>query len=143
MIKAPARVIDLGCGAMTLERALDARIEYVPADIVARDARTHVFDINVGDLPDVCADVAVALGLLEYVHDPQRFFDRASIRWSRLVISYHPLDVPNAGQDRLAKGWFNALTEAEVIELAQSGGYTLTSTHALKNDRIYDFLRSR
>ncbi len=70
LIAPPAAVLDLGCGAMALERELAPGITYIPADLVARDHRTHVFDANAGSFPNVDADVAVALGVLEYLNHP-------------------------------------------------------------------------
>ena len=139
LVNPPARVIDLGCGAMALERELREGIVYIPADIVARDGRTHVFDMNSGSLPDVPADVAVALGLLEYAHDPKRTFSDLASKWPRLILSYHPVDVAGAGTDRLAKGWFTELAEQEIVRLGRECGYRLDALYCLKTDRIYDF----
>lgn len=142
-IEPPARVIDLGCGAMALEKALNPGITYIPADLVPRDNRTHVFDANAGQLPDVEADVAVALGLLEYVHDPAQLFAGAAKRWARLIVSYHALDVPGANPNRLAKGWLNAFNLVELAQLAHDAGYEPRHIRPFAGtDRIYDFRRS-
>lgn len=142
LIDPPVRVIDLGCGAMALEGELEDGVTYFPADLVARDCRTQIFDLNGGDLPDLDADVPVALGLLEYAHDPSRFFQQAASRWPRLILTYHPVDVRGASADRIAKGWFNALTTDELLALASSAGFELRDLKAMSTDRIFDFCRS-
>lgn len=48
---AGSKVVDLGCGAMSLERHLPAGCQYVPSDLVARDARTRVCDLNRANCP--------------------------------------------------------------------------------------------
>ena len=68
MISAYSRVLDIGCGAMDLECALPEGCAYQPCDLVARDERTIVCDLNRGEFPEASqADVVTMLGVLEYV----------------------------------------------------------------------------
>ena len=50
-IAAGTRVLDIGCGAMKLERHLPYGATYQPCDVVARDNRTIVVDLNTQSLP--------------------------------------------------------------------------------------------
>jgi hypothetical protein len=140
LITAPATVIDLGCGAMALERALPEGITYLPADLVSRDERTILFDMNNGLFPDADADIAVALGLLEYAHDPAACM-KAFARWPRLIMSYNPTDIED-GRDRLKHGWFSNLAVASLINLANEAGFSLTAMLPCPPaQRIFDFVR--
>jgi hypothetical protein len=144
LIDPPARVIDLGCGAMALEKELRPGVVYIPADLVARDDRTHVFDANGGEIPDVEADVAVALRLLEYVHEPAGLFRKCVERWPRLIATYHPVDVPGANRNRLSKGWINGLKLLELADLAHQAGYEPRAIYPFKGtNRVFDFRQVR
>ncbi|HEV7689826.1 MAG TPA: putative nucleotide-diphospho-sugar transferase [Hyphomonadaceae bacterium] len=141
LISPPGTVLDLGCGAMALEKELAPGVVYVPADLVSRDERTLVFDANSGRLPDQDADVVTALGVLEYIHDPQAFFTSLA-RWPRVVLTYNPADL-DEGRDRRPHGWFNALTVAEVIAMAVNAGFRLDGLIPFaKRQRIFDLGRA-
>lgn len=133
-------VLDLGCGAMDLEAELAADCVYLPADLVARDARTIIIDLNTGRLPNATADVVTMLGVLEYVHQPDNLFRSLARRWSRVVLSYNPADLDNE-RDRHSHGWFNALRSAELVTLAARHGYRLQTLvpHGTR-ERIYDLV---
>src|SRR5271154_6684946 len=67
-----ARVADLGCGTMRLERFLRPGQGYLPVDVARRDERTLVLDLNepsdLARLP--AADACALLGILEYAYRP-------------------------------------------------------------------------
>jgi len=124
---------------MDLEKELPAGVIYQPADIVSRDNRTILCDLNAGKLPDVPADVVALLGVIEYCHAPAVIFAALASRWGRLVMSYNPADLDN-GRDRRAHGWFNDLTSAQLTGLAGEAGYRLTAMVAHgERERIYSF----
>lgn len=135
-------VLDIGCGMMDLERALPAGARYVPADIVARDDRTLLCDLNAGLLPDHPADVVTMLGVLEYCHDPLAVLKAIAARWRRLVLTYNPRDL-DAGRDRRLHGWFNDLTSADVVATADAAGFQLQAiVPHQERERIYVFERA-
>jgi hypothetical protein len=73
LVPAGARVLDLGCGAMTLEQNLPFGCSYQPCDVVARDERTIVVDLNTHGVPEAAlaaCDLVVMLGLWEYLFKP-------------------------------------------------------------------------
>jgi len=57
---------------MTLEQFLAPGTTYIPVDVVSREGRTVVVDLDQETLPAFDAESAVALGLLEYVYDVPR-----------------------------------------------------------------------
>ncbi len=134
-------VLDLGCGAnMDLEKALGPQTCYIPADLVARDTRTLVCDLNAGQTPEVEADVVVMLGVIEYLHDPQAVLDRLARRYRRLIATYTPVEL-NPQQDRRAHGWFNDLTSAGLVEMAIAAGFQLDAIVPFEVQRLYAFSR--
>nr|WP_246617467.1 putative nucleotide-diphospho-sugar transferase [Rhizobium populisoli] len=144
LIDAPDVVLDLGCGGMDLERHLKPGVTYQPSDIVSRDARTIVCDLNKGELPDIKASVVSMLGVLEYIHDPKLLLDRLAVKWPRLLVTYYPTDF-DGKRDRSAHGWFSALSSAGLVSIAVSAGYDLKSIvpSSDSRERIYLFQSNR
>lgn len=125
LIPAGTRVADIGCGAMALERHLPFGCTYLPVDLVARDERTIVVDLNVDGLtPNALgnADIIVLLGVWEYLYKPSRLFTELAATRRPIVCSYCPLDL-SPRQDRRALGWVNDLTLQQFIDLAAQYGY--------------------
>ncbi len=121
-IPAGAAVLDLGCGAMTLERSLPSGCSYLPVDVVARDPRTRVCDFNREPLPDAQGATAFAvLGVLEYVHDVAAFLRQLGAYRLPGVLSYCPADLA-PGVDRAALGWVNRLTRRELLDALREAG---------------------
>lgn len=143
LLKAGDMVLDLGCGKMDLERELPDGARYVPADIVARDERTLHCDLNAGILPAVAADVVTMLGVIEYCHNPGAALGAIASRWPRLVLTYNPADL-DIGRDRRLHGWFNALSSAELVNVACDQGFQLEAVVPYgKRERVYVFTRAK
>lgn len=135
-------VIDIGCGRMDLETHLPASTTYIPADIVRRDERTLICDLNAGLVPDAAADAAVLLGVLEYVHDAEKTFAELSARWNRIVLSYNPADL-DAGRDRSVHGWFNNWKTAQIVAMANNAGLVLQAIVPVDPRQIiFDFQKA-
>ncbi|MFO1361145.1 MAG: tetratricopeptide repeat protein [Burkholderiales bacterium] len=115
-VAAGSKVLDLGCGAMTLERHLPFGCTYLPVDLVARDERTRVCDFNRDGLPSADgATVVVALGVLEYVYDVGAFLAGIRAFGLPVVLSYCCADL-GPQVDRAALGWVNHLTRRGLAE---------------------------
>ena len=119
-----AHVLDLGCGAMALEKFLPAGCAYQPCDLVARDARTIVCDFNKGEFPAAgSCDFVAMLGVLEYVFDAPAFLKRLAALRRPVVMSYCAADL--ASLDRAALGWVNAFTVVELARLLAEAGLSI------------------
>lgn len=115
-------VIDLGCGMMTLERFLPPGTTYIPVDVVARDARTLVVDLNRDGMPALSADCLVGLGILEYVYDLPRLLQGIAASCLTALLSYNTLErFPDRAQ-RTGHAWVNHHTQAELEALIQANG---------------------
>ncbi len=122
-IRAPCRVMDLGCGRMHVEAYLPAGSHYIPVDVAARDDRTVVVDLNVAPLPDLRPDVVTGLGVLEYLIDVPGLLRQIKCD---AIFTYAPQDrMPT--RDRAASGWMNDYTTGALSTLMESVGFQIDS----------------
>ncbi|THD62367.1 methyltransferase domain-containing protein [Phenylobacterium sp.] len=118
-----AVVLDLGCGAMALERALPQGCRYIPCDLTPRDERTLVCDFNAGEFPaGVSADVVAVLGVLEYLNDAPGFLKRLHALNRPVVLSYCTV-AERGPADRRALGWVNDYATDQLIALLNAAGF--------------------
>lgn len=116
-----AAVADIGCASMQLERFLPPGTRYIPVDVVARDPRTVVVDLNLARLPPLGADVVVVLGVLEYLNDVPGFVQQLQ---SDAIVSYAPYDLM-PDRDRAASGWKNSYTTTGLGGLFERSGFAI------------------
>ncbi len=124
-------VLDIGCGDMQLEARLPTGCRYTPLDVVRRDKRTVLADLNRVALPVTDADFVVGLGLLEYLFDLPTFLGQVAAQFSRGLFSYHPLE-RSPRKDRLSVGWVNALNSPELLALFRHAGFSSITVHEYK-----------
>jgi glycosyltransferase involved in cell wall biosynthesis len=103
-------VVDLGCGMMCLEKHLAPGVRYLPVDVVARDDRTVLADLNREPLPKLPADCIVVCGLLEYIHDVPKLLTAMAKHYKTIVISYNSTDTVPAIAERQSHAWVNNFT---------------------------------
>ncbi len=133
-IRAGTRVLDIGCGAMALERHLPFGAAYQPCDIVARDARTIVADLNANGLPlDAVAkaDLVVMLGIWEYIYKPADLFAAFARTGKPILCSYCDAALTPDIDRRRTLGWVNDFKLAEFIEIARAHGYQASLTRQI------------
>ena len=124
--------MDLGCGAMDLERFLPDDCEYWPVDLYSRDERTRVCDLNAGEFPDLRPDVVTMLGVLEYLQDPIRVLRCIRALNVPLVCSYSITDRTPL-LDRRTQGWINDLSFHALHDLMQEVGFFLRHRELVDN----------
>jgi hypothetical protein len=131
------RVADFGCGSMALERHLVPDSLYLPVDVVRRDERTIIVDLNVDPFPEITADACVGLGLLEYLFDVPSFLLAARQRYATLVTSYNPVEVDSwEVEARRAHAWVNDYSRAQLeAEFAQAE-WTIKQTVAAGESQL-------
>lgn len=143
-VSAGATVLDIGCGKMAIENMLPAGCRYLPVDVVARDSRTIVCDLNKGEYPLV-ADVThiVVLGVVEYLANPGSFFEWLSkTSATRLIMSYVTLRAEVPPRRRRKLGWVNDLTRGDVAFLAERAGFSPAFEEWVSNNRLFVFDRA-
>lgn len=132
-------VLDLGCFRMSLEGYLRPSITYLPSDIVRRDARTIVCDLNADPVPVVDADMVTALGVLEHLTSPETVMRHLAERYPAAIVTYNPLDLVPVGKAR--RHFLNDLTSEQVTALL-SGDWDIISSELLDHQILW-LLRSR
>jgi hypothetical protein len=100
-------VADFGCGDMSLEKCLPPETIYHPVDVVRRDARTIVVDLNTTPPPELNVDACVCLGLLEYLFDVPGFLTAVWRSCEILVASYNTIDLGDPQLNRRSHAWVN------------------------------------
>ena len=137
-------VVDIGCGAMTLEGFLDPAQAYLPVDIAPRDGRTLVLDLNqpadLNRLPS--ADACALLGVLEYSYEPDLLLSALGRRYAQVVMSFNPQRNDGDIAHRLANGWVNHYTREELLERVTRHGFTVAREKLFdgkREERLFDF----
>lgn len=136
MIKPDARVLDLGCGDMALEKTLPDGCIYMPCDIVARDDRTQACDFNKGEMPDIQgATILVMLEVMEYIYDTSKFV--AALRSYNLpiIMSYFPTD-SNMYSNRTDHGWVNHMSWQELGMLMAGANFSLIDSKRIGSSQV-------
>jgi len=144
-----SRVIEFGAAQRHLEKYLDPSCTYVPSDIVDRGPGTVVCDLNQRPLPDLGADaydVAVIIGVLEYIRDLPSMLDWLAKYVTLCVVTYACATAdghsPRATLERAARvrhGWINNFSEAEFLSLFRDCGFELTQDENWEDQRIFVF----
>jgi hypothetical protein len=126
-IPAGARVLELGCGRMALQRFLPNTCHYQGCDLVARDANTIVCDLNAGEFPTQAAadaDIIVMLGTLEQIADVETFFTHLRFCRHDLLVSYCATDLAG-DSDRAGLGFLNHLSFYDLAVLFDRYGFRI------------------
>jgi len=144
-VPAGAHVLDIGCGAMTLERHLPPGCTYLPCDVVARDDRTTICDLNLQPIPQAVletSDFVTLLGVLEYLTQPADALRQLARAGKTLLMSYCVADWTKA-LDRPSHGWINNLTLDNLIALSSDAGYSVRRAERIDEYQVLLLLAPR
>lgn len=133
-----ASILDIGCGRMAVEKVA-APLHYFPVDIVARDERTIVVDLNLQSLPVERiqdANFATLLGVLEYLKHPEELLSLLAKIGIPAVCSYQLADFTNK-ETRTENGWFNSYTALDFACLIHHCGYKIVRSRKLDAQGLY------
>ena len=146
-----SRVIEFGAGNRTLERHLDQSCTYTPSDIVDRGPGTIICDLNLRPLPDLGVggyDVAVLMGVLEYMRDMPSVLDWLTELVPTCVLSYACARGSRYSPrrllgsiGRLKSGWLNSYREEEIRSLFNERGFAQLHEESWQDQRIFVFSR--
>ena len=118
-------IVDIGCGAMSLERVAKPRM-YQPIDKWQWDDRTLVIDLNKERLPADWLkgyDLASLLGVFEYVDDPRTILSAQADAGCAVVFTYHPMDLNPP--DHVRREWRSHFTTAEFEKMLADAGFVI------------------
>lgn len=128
------RVVDYGCGRQTMRKLLPRHWAYLPVDNLMRSPDTHLCDFN-DQKPPVHFDVAICLGVLEYLRGPLGFLRHIVAGNSFIVFSYNGR---TTAKRRFAQGWANDLPFEDIERtIASAKGSILQVRELGKNERCY------
>lgn len=130
LLPADARVLDLGCGAMLVERYLAPTAAYVPCDVDERDERTIVCDFDKKEYPeDVGETHVVCLGVMPYLQQQLALFEHICSRGKPFLVTLKPQELVAA---KVERGVFPpAIPLAEVNRIATGAGFAIGIRHVL------------
>ncbi|MEN4477248.1 class I SAM-dependent methyltransferase [Mycolicibacterium cosmeticum] len=142
-----SRVIEFGAGNRILERHLHPSCRYVASDLVDRGAGTMVCDLNRRPLPDLGAgtfDVAVLMGVLEYLVDVPATLEWLSRSVGTCVVSYVCMETKRRSVEglrekasRIAQGWMNHYRPDELQTLFSAYGLSADHEQRWGNNRLF------
>lgn len=144
-----SRIIEFGVGNRTLERYLDVSCSYTPSDLVDRGPGTIICDLNQRPLPELgknTYDVAVLIGVLEYLRDLPSVLDWLADTVTTCVLAYAPVTTtgysPRAIAEsvrRLRHGWMNSYRAPEIESFFRERGFTLVQNEDWEQQRLFVF----
>lgn len=135
-IPAGATVLDLGCGAMALERYLPLGCSYKPCDLVRRDDRTLLCDFNREEVPVPAGVTHIAvLGVLEYMSDWRAFLRQLRRAAVPVILSYPPTDFMSH-LSRPQLGWINHLDLQTLCNEFEKDGFYIQTSLRVGNNQI-------
>lgn len=126
----PRIVADLGCGNRRLERMMaagfDGPYEYRGYDLCPQSSQTIRIDLERA-LPAGTADLAIAVGVLEYLGDVPDFLTRLARFAAVAVLSYVIFDGPEplSRRQREARGWRSHYSVEELEAMLVAAGYSI------------------
>jgi len=145
------RVVEFGAGRRWLESYLDPTCSYIPSDLVDRGPGTIICDLNQRPLPDLQflrPDVAVFIGVLEYIKDLPSLVRWLSQEVSFIGASYtcattRPRTIRRAFESvhRAYYGYMNTFSEDEFIELFDRQAFTCALKDTWTDQRLFLFKR--
>lgn len=145
-----SRVIEFGAGQRRLEKHLHSSCTYVPSDVIDRGPGTIVCDLNERPLPNLRTgvyDVAVILGVFEYLHNVPEVIDWLAKQVRVCVLSYVCMEVNRfslrgvrqALGRRLGTRWMNNYSEDQLRSLFQERGFEQLSVETCIGNRLFVF----
>lgn len=144
-----AHVLEIGVGAGNLRDLLRHRCIYVGADLEPLDADTIALNMDHDSLPHEHYDCIVALGVFEYLHQPQVAAAKIALATNHIVLTYCCVreKFPSAIEIRSKRGWVNHFSEAEFTLMFALLGFGVASrtTFNATNDFeqiIFEFRRN-
>lgn len=129
-------VLDAGAGLMLLRDYIPESCTYIPLDIVARNRKCIVADLNQKQYPDQKFDVVTALFTFEFIHDVESFMVWALSHAQILIFSYHLMLPGTEKNKRRSAGFFNDYQLHELEKLIQKTGWAIRSGVEINSGQV-------
>ena len=96
---------------------------YTPVDLVRYAQSTVLMDLNEGGFPTGDWDCALALEVLEHIHDVPALLKKIRAAAKRLICTYECLDAAGNIPQRRERGFFNDFDKDAFTALLHSAGW--------------------
>lgn len=120
------KLLDLGAGLMHIVTKIGAGSAYTPVDLIRYARTTLVLDLNGGQFPEGDWDCALALELLEHIHDVPALLARTRASSERLVCTYKSVEDIADPALRRTHGYFNDFDRTALCAMLQAAGWQVT-----------------
>ena len=131
-----AKVIEFGAGNMALKNYLPENCEYQGSDLFQRSPEMKVCDLNKGiDFNLDPYDTAVFSGVLEYVYDLDKVFEKLNLEINWIILSYACKDSFSENRERF--GWLSDYNKEELIKIFQKYHYEIIESREWKKQSIF------
>lgn len=133
-------VLEFGAARLVLKKHLPKGCSYMPSDIVSRSPDTIVFDLNKDNSSQFEKyDVIFFSGVLEYVNDVKKLIKGLSLKTSKFVVSYAPLENYSNLENRKKNGWVNNYHIKDFINIFEISGFKGVEVANWRGQRIMVF----
>lgn len=120
-----------------IEKCLPESCKYIPCDVVKRDDRTIVLDINHSNLPDLeKVDIVTLLDVIEYTADVPKLLNEMKKYHCRIILSYNVKDLWGPMFSYPDPRWFNYFDKEDLYNMIDSTGYTIIKEEQIDNTQI-------
>jgi FkbM family methyltransferase len=121
------RLLDLGAGLMPIVTKMKTGTAYTPVDLIRYAKATVVMDLNDGHFPDGAWDCALALELLEHIHDVPALLARCRASCKRLIATYRSVEELDDRTRRRQQGFFNDFDRAALQAKLRAAGWQVAA----------------
>lgn len=137
-----ANILEFGAGNMVLKNNLKNMQSYTPSDIIKRHTDTLVCDLNADfEIDFTSFDTVVFSGVLEYVYNVDKIFDKLSTNINQIVISYCCSDVELAS--RTKNGWLSDLKKSQLENIFTKYNYEIKNHQIWRNQSLYNLIKNK
>ena len=118
-------VLDVGSGSMVLHGLIPETCFYFSMDATDKWGATYILDLNAATLPDFPGpfDVVTMIGVIEYIHDTERLFDRVAACASKGIVLTYAAENWMPDIDRAYNGWVNTLKTGDILNSMKVRGF--------------------
>jgi len=136
-------IVDLGCGPMWLQSELPKSAHrYIGVDYKDRGAGSIICDFNLGQFPDVYADVFFVSGCMEYVKNWTWFVEKIASSGKKCILSYCCIDDVSDPNLRKNNAWISSASSREIVRKFSECNMALIKSERFDaNNSIFVFER--
>ncbi len=140
--KADVLVIgDFGCGNRSIEKLLSEKtknpFQYYGYDINPQSASTIKIDLGSNFPSEMCFDVAVCLGLLEYIEDVPTFLQKLRKSCNFTILSYVFDSGFYSADDLLKLEWSNHFKIEEINSVLREAGFQWNEDETILKEKFF------